>query len=789
MKRLAITAWALGMVIAGKTQLAPLTVEKIMRDPSWMGTQPGTPVWGADSKTVYFTWNPDNAPSDSLYEISIFKKTPKKVEALTAFETPNAAEYNSNRTMAAFSSGGDLFLQNLNTGQIKRITQTLDSETNPYFLSGDSLLFFVRGGNGFHYHIKNGTIRQLTQFIKGSDGSKPAKPSVQESWLKQDQLRLFQVLSERKTEKDETEAYQARIRKMREPKPVYTEDKNVTALLPASGGRYIAFRLTAQPAGNKATVVPAYVTENGFTSELNSRTKVGAAQGSGEWMIYDTRKDSVLSLKTDDLPGIADLPDYLKDYPSVLAEREKKKTPRPVSPGAAWWSPDGSRLVINIFSQDNKDRWIVLWNPETGKMSVVDRQRDEAWIGGPGIGGAYGGSNGGWINHQTVWYQSEADGYSHIYLADILSGTKKQLTQGNFEVQNARLSNDRTAFYVTTNETHPGEKNLYKWPVNGGQALRITTLPGANEAVVSPDERWIAFRRSFSNVPWELYLQRLSPGAQAEQITDKGQSPLFKSYPWKEPELIQITARDGAKIPARLYRPEKPHPSRPAVIFVHGAGYLQNAHKWWSSYFREYMFHNLLTEQGYTVLDIDYRGSAGYGRDWRTGIYRHMGGKDLTDHVDAARYLIKSHGIDSGRIGIYGGSYGGFITLMALFTQPGVFAAGAALRPVTDWAHYNHGYTSNILNTPAEDSIAYRRSSPIYHAAGLSDALLICHGMIDVNVHFQDVVRLQQKLIELGKDNWELAAYPMEDHGFVTPSSWTDEYKRILKIFETNLKR
>ena len=126
---------------------------------------------------------------------------------------------------------------------------------------------------------------------------------------------------------------------------------------------------------------------------------------------------------------------------------------------------------------------------------------------------------------------------------------------------------------------------------------------------------------------------------------------------------------------------------------------------------------------------------------------------------------------------------------MAMFTQPDVFAAGAALRPVTDWAHYNQGYTSNILNIPQEDSIAFRRSSPIYHAAGLKGPLLICHGMVDVNVHFQDAVRLVQRLIELKKENWELAVYPVEDHGFREPSSWTDEYKRILKLFESNLSK
>ena len=109
--------------------------------------------------------------------------------------------------------------------------------------------------------------------------------------------------------------------------------------------------------------------------------------------------------------------------------------------------------------------------------------------------------------------------------------------------------------------------------------------------------------------------------------------------------------------------------------------------------------------------------------------------------------------------------------------------------PVTDWAHYNHGYTANILNEPVNDSIAYRRSSPLYFAEGLKDHLLICHGLVDVNVHVQDVLRLNQRLIELGKDNYEIALYPLEDHGFVEPSSWTDEYKRIYRLFEEVLKK
>jgi dipeptidyl aminopeptidase/acylaminoacyl peptidase len=201
------------------------------------------------------------------------------------------------------------------------------------------------------------------------------------------------------------------------------------------------------------------------------------------------------------------------------------------------------------------------------------------------------------------------------------------------------------------------------------------------------------------------------------------------------------------------------------------------------------MFNHFLAANGYTVMDIDYRGSAGYGRDWRTGIFRWMGGKDLSDNTDGARYLVQEEGIDADRIGLYGGSYGGFITLMALFTEPDVFKSGAALRSVTDWAHYNHGYTSNILNQPQDDPEAYEKSSPIYFAENFKGHLLIAHGMVDTNVHFSDVVRLSQRLIELGKENWEMAVYPVENHSFVVPSSWTDEYRRIFELFQRTMRR
>jgi len=361
-----------------------------------------------------------------------------------------------------------------------------------------------------------------------------------------------------------------------------------------------------------------------------------------------------------------------------------------------------------------------------------------------------------------------------------------------FRSDSVALSQDKNRFYITSTEQHPGERHLYAMPVGGGARTKVTSMTGSNVGDVSPDDSTIGMVYSYSNKPPEVYLAANTPGAAAKQITTSP-SDEWRSFKWIDPQLITYKARDGVDVYARLYTPEligaKRDPSAPAVVFVHGAGYLQNAHKYWSGgYYREYMFNNLLASRGYVVLDPDYRASAGYGRDWRTAIYRHMGGKDLDDVVDGAKYLVEHEKVNAKHIGVYGGSYGGFITLMAMFTSPDTFAAGAANRPVTDWSHYNHGYTSSILNEPQSDPEAYRQSSPIYFAEGLKGALLINHGMVDTNVLFQDTVRLAQRLIELRKENWWVSMYPVENHGFEEETSWADEYRRILQLFEQHLR-
>ncbi|MGY3054567.1 dipeptidyl aminopeptidase/acylaminoacyl peptidase [Pedobacter sp. UYEF25] len=768
-------------------QLAPLTVEKIMRDPIWMGVSPSNYRWSRDSKTLFFDWNPESKEESVLYKIST--KGEKVVKAVDAEkEIANAQPYSPNTagTFGLLEKKGDIYLKDIKNDKVMRLTNTVESESNPVFLlNGD--VAFEKDRNLFKINLKTASITQLSNFIEGEKPVKKGKElSQQDKWLKTEQAEVFDIIKKKNVEEERAEKDRVRNDLPKPLRDIYTNKKYLSAITISPDGKYITYKLTNLVKDNHNTIVPNYLTESGYTEDIGGRTKVGELPRTSESYIFDVNRDTVYAMQTTSIEGIKELPDYMKDYPKALDSLQKKNADRLVNVSSVIWNDNGTIPVVVATSNDNKDRWILKLDAQTGKFSTIDRQRDEAWIGGPGIDG-YDAGNVGWIDNNRLYFQSEATGYSHLYVVNIGTGDKKQLTKGQWELQTLQLSADKKEFYFTANKEHPGITNFYKISSNGGIITQLTKLQGLNRITLSPDEKSLAISHSYLNAPWELYLQENNSSAKAIRIT-QSTSAAFNSYPWRKPDMITFKNRYGTEVYARVYKSSITDKNHPAVVFVHGAGYLQNVHFGWSDYFREYMFNNLLADNGYTVIDIDYTGSAGYGRDFRTGIYRHMGGKDLTDQVDGVKYLVENYGVNPAHVGLYGGSYGGFITLMALFKESGTFTSGAALRSVTDWSNYNHGYTSNILNEPYNDPIAYKRSSPIYFADQLKGNLLMAHGMVDVNVHFQDIVHLTQRFIELGKNNWELAVYPVESHGFLQPSSWTDEYKRIFKLFETTLK-
>jgi dipeptidyl aminopeptidase/acylaminoacyl peptidase len=801
-----------------------LTVDSIMRGPNLVGYVPTDVRWSRNSRNVYFRWKRAGEPRLKEFDTYTVNRDGSGLKKLSEEEAkqipPNSGELSRDKRFTVFTESGDVFIFDHEKNERRQITSTTEAETNARFTRDGKSVYFTRQNNLYALSLETGFLEQLTDIRSGAGGAQQATGEQQrrgtesQELLKKEERQLIEAVRERAEKREEDEKKRLERQKR---KPFQVPAGQSVSNLTLSPDKKFVIAVVNEPAtGAKNTIVPNYVTESAYTEDIPSRTKVGDAQGrsrmaiinveNGEqkWVDHGQRVNVAprVQQRTENnateqalreqgrqnpqqtQPQPTQTPPPTQQQQQTETTQQAQTTDRAVQLFQMQWSDDGQRAVLMARSSDNKDRWVLALDPATGKTRILAHVHDEAWVGGPG------GFTLGWLpDNKRVFFQTERDGFSHLYTVDFEGGQPRQLTSGQFEVFDVRLSEDKTKFYFTSSEGSFFERNLYEMSFDGGARTRLTTMAGNNQTDISPDQTMLAIVRSYSNKPPELYLAPNKTGTGEAEIKQITTSPIdeWRSHNWIEPPIVSFKARDGATVYARMYKPANFKKGGPAVVFVHGAGYLQNVHNWWSTYYREYMFHHLLMERGYTVLDVDYRGSAGYGRDWRTGIYRYMGDKDLTDHVDAAQFLVSQHGVDAKRIGIYGGSYGGFITLMAMFTTPDVFAAGAALRPVTDWAHYNHGYTSNILNTPQSDLEAYKRSSPIYHAAGLKGALLIAHGMVDVNVHYQDSVRLAQKLIELRKENWELAGYPVEDHGFERETSWADQYKRILKLFEMNL--
>ncbi len=541
--------------------------------------------------------------------------------------------------------------------------------------------------------------------------------------------------------------------------------------------------------------MPRFVTEDGYVENQSVRTLVGQRKPESEsFVILDLTNNEQHLISLDRLDDIDDDPLLGMKEKAAQAKGETYESDdanravyihNSYGHGIAW-SNDGEKLAINLFAYDNKDRWMASVDFKQHRFNQLHRLNDPAWIND------WTFNQMGWLNdNETFYYLSEQSGHSHLYLKR--PGKRaKALTSGRFEVSDLTLTSGDEYMYYRANKRHPGIYEIYRVNLLNGKSEAITEMGGSNDYVLSPDESKLIIEHSSTTRPSELYWLALAD-RKPIQLTNTTSNE-FKSIAWTQPQVIEVpSSHTTDPIYSRLYLPQgfdvKEAKQYPAVMFVHGAGYLQNAHHGWSGYFREFMFHTLLNRHGYIVLDMDYRASKGYGRDWRTAIYRQMGTPELEDLIDGKQWLVNNVNVDPNKVGIYGGSYGGFMAFMAMFKAPGEFAAGAALRPVTDWSSYNHGYTSNMLNTPEVDPEAYNRSSPIEFADGLQDPLLIAHGMVDDNVFFKDSVRLVQKLIELEKTAlFETAIYPVEPHGFRTPSSWLDEYTRIFLLFEEHVK-
>jgi dipeptidyl aminopeptidase/acylaminoacyl peptidase len=815
---ISLTAIALGFssIGAAATSAAPpdITLEKIMADPDWIGPPVRDAYWSADGRTVYYSLKRGGSPIFDLHRIDPANGKDQIVDAAAMADADAPAIYDRAGKRAAFVRNGDIFVRDLSTGGMRQITRTPQAKSAPRF-SADGKLLSFRIGDDWYVHDFGSGVTAAAAIVKTEkDPNAPPKPDD----LRDMQLRTFATLKKLHDETEMNRAHSEALQKgdaTRAVMPFYLGDDVTvrdTELSPDAHWLIVITELKSHERGTEGKLT-RYVTESGYEEFEPERLRVGrnppAAQSFALLNLVD---HTVHALSLDKLPGIYDDP-----LQAVREENAREKPTAAPSPAAdskpaadsqlsrpgekkargvravsndpdstnvrPKWSDDGAALGIELFSIDHKDRWIV--SVDLAKFVLVPQHRltDSAWVNEHF-------NEYGWLNdNRTLWYQSEESGFVHLY-AKPLNGEPSALTHGAFEVSDPVLSDDGRWFYVLSNEQAPSSYDAYRVPSSGGVLQRLTRLQGVEKIALDRAGKRLLVTHSSPYLRSQIAVGNADGAGSPRELTDT-RSADYKSMAWIEPEIVNIPSTHfGGGIYAKLYRDSTTAAAvkRPAVLFIHGAGYAQDVHLRYSYYFREQMFHNLLAHKGYVVLDLDYRASAGYGRDWRTAIYRQMGHPELEDMLDGKKWLVEHMGVDPKRVGVYGGSYGGFMTLMALFRAPGEFAAGAALRPVTDWMQYGQGYTSGILNDPQVDPIAYARSSPIEFAAGLSDPLLICHGVIDDNVLFEDSMRLYERLIELHKDNFTMSPYPLDRHGFSNADSWLDEYKRIYRLFESHLQ-
>ena len=514
------------------------------------------------------------------------------------------------------------------------------------------------------------------------------------------------------------------------------------------------------------------------------------------------------------------VPDYLTERVSTETTRRERAEDGPW-PSLLWvWSAeDGARQQVGVPSElawlrpigwaprpeGGPERYALLrthadwrarelWLWEEGELWLALTERHERWVGGPSSGWAWTPDGERLVAGSECVPGSTTPDRAQVWSYSVGERSLAQRSAVAGEVGRLQLLPDGSVLFAYT-EADPGRRRLGRLsaaalagePETG---LRTYASPSGwiEEAQASADGARVVIAHQTLGQPSSLWV--LGEEEAPRPLLEHGNRPLER-LPRLLPERIVVRALDGAQVHAHVYTPasssiDRPDAARAAVVFVHGAGYLQNVSDSLTSYPKNLLFHERLARLGYVVVDVDYRGSRGYGSDFRTALQYHLGGLDLDDIHAVIDELARREVVDAERVGIYGGSYGGFLTLMALFTAPERWSAGAALRSVTDWRSYNPWYTQPRLGKPSTHPEAYERSSPIDHALALEDPLLLLHGLVDSNVFAQDTIRLMEALIDAGLP-FDAMLYPSQDHAFADGPHWLDEYRRIEALMRNEL--
>ena len=466
--------------------------------------------------------------------------------------------------------------------------------------------------------------------------------------------------------------------------------------------------------------------------------------------------------------------------------------------GAARWV-DSEHIVFDRQSKDFKKRTTYLADVATGSVHVVHEDVDAKFWSIPGGAGdaSQPSPDGKWIS-----FVSDRDGWDHVYVMPAGGGEATQITKGKFEAWRPVWSPDsRMIAFDANSPDHPGDRQLSVVTLGGDPAhatiRAVTSGKGTNIAPVwKSDSSSLIYQHTDTQHSADLFAINMNGDGKPLRLTES-MGPGIDHSAFVEPEYVHFPGADGKSVPGWLFVPKNLDRSKkhPAVVWIHGDGVNQSYDGWHvqRNYAVYYSFHQYLLQQGYVVFAPDYRGSIGYGRDWRQAVYMDVGGKDAKDAWMAGAYLKTLPYVDGERMGVWGLSYGGFFTLIAVTDQPTLFRAGVDVAGVVDYRMYYedpyHGaWTASRIGTPEQNPQVYDKASPISHIDRLQRPLLVLHGTADVNVPYLQSVRLIDAVLKHHKgDLVDFMVYPGEFHYFDREPVLRDAWRRVDDFFRKNL--
>ena len=444
------------------------------------------------------------------------------------------------------------------------------------------------------------------------------------------------------------------------------------------------------------------------------------------------------------------------------------------------WTNEANTLSAQILNRHQNNLDLLFVDGTSGQTKLILNEKDKAYVDIT--------DNLTFLKDNSFIWTSEKDGFNHIYHYDKSGKLKNQVTKGNWEVTNYYGFNEKTKtiFYQSV-ENGSINRDVYSVKLNGTGKKRLSSLTGTNTATFSPNFDFYINTFSSASIPTQYSLNDSKTGKELQLIkNNEALSNKLKAYNLPTKEFFELTTEKGHKLNAWMIKPKNFDATKKYPVLMHqysGPGSQQVDNAWNSS---DDYFHYLLTQEGYIIVTVDGRGTGYKGAEFKKCTYKELGKFEVEDQIDAAKVIGSYPYVDASRIGIWGWSFGGFMSSNCILKGNDVFKTAIAVAPVTTWRLYDSIYTERFMQTPAENASGYDENSPINHVKKLKGNYLLIHGTADDNVHVQNTMLMIDALVKANKQ-FDWAIYPDKNHGIYGGVTRLQLYTKITNFIKEKL--